>query len=46
MTPLRFRLRTLLVVLALAPACLYVLWLLLQLGAAMSSIIEPYPRQY
>jgi hypothetical protein len=43
---MRFRFHTLLVVLAFGPACLYMLWLLVQLAAAMGAIIEPYPRQY
>ena len=43
---MRYRLRTLLIVLAIAPACLYVLWLLLQLAAAIGAIVEPHPRQH
>jgi hypothetical protein len=43
---LRYKLRTLLFVLALGPLCLYVVWLLLQLAFAINAIVEPYPRQY
>ena len=44
--PMHFRLRTLLILLAVGPPSLYVLWLLLQLGMAINAIVEPYARSY
>jgi hypothetical protein len=43
---MRFRLRTLLIFAVIAPALLFVLWLLVQLGVEVGRIVEPLPRQF
>ena len=40
LTEMHYRLRTLLILLAVGPPSLYVLWLLLQLGMAINAIVE------
>ena len=40
---MRYRFRTLLILMALGPPLLFVFWLLLQLAFALNFILEPYP---
>jgi hypothetical protein len=41
---MRYSLRSLIILMVLAPAVLFMLWLLLQLGHEINLIVEPYPR--